>query len=148
MDMVTDGIVKYDRICLLNVKTQTGLVGDIAQDVVTEPPQKKVRIQGSNGFLEWFVNLNGKHDAVRYWDGKGKVIEETIQKMRPDDFKGEIDFIEVILSGRDPADAPISLERGLETMLVIAAAHVSHRHKRTVKINYDRGYGPEAFEML
>jgi len=58
MDMVVDGIVEYDRICLLNVKTQAGLVGDIAQDVVTEPPQKKVRIQGSSGFLEWFVNLD------------------------------------------------------------------------------------------
>jgi predicted dehydrogenase len=147
MDMVVNSIVKYDRICLLNVKTQAGLVGDIAQDVVTEPPQKKVRIQGSNGFLEWFVNLDGGHDAVRYRDGKGEVIEETIQKTRPDDFRGEIDLIEVILNGGDPADAPISLERGLETMLVIAAAYVSHRHRRTVRINYDGGYGPEAFEI-
>ena len=148
MDIVSDGVVKYDRICLLSVKTETGLVGDIAQDVVTEPAQKIARIQGTNGFLEWFVNFDENHDAVCYWDEKGKVKEERIQKRRPDDFKGEIDHIKDILNGGDRANSPISFERGLDTMLVIAAAHVSHRHGRTVRINYNQGYRPESIELL
>jgi predicted dehydrogenase len=148
MDMVADGVVNYDQVCLLSVKTETGLVGNIVQDVVTEPAQKAARIQGTRGFLEWLVNYDEDHDAVRYWDGKGKVTEETIRKTRPDDFKGEIDHIEQILKGGDRAGSPISLERGLETMLVIAAAHVSHQQRRLVRINYDQGYKPESIEII
>jgi predicted dehydrogenase len=148
MDMVDDGVVNYDRICLMNVKTESGLVGDIVQDVVTEPAQKVARIQGTKGFLEWFVNFKGGHDAVHYRDGKGEVREELIQKTRPDDFKGEVDHIEQILNGGDRAGSPISIERGLDTMLVIAAAHISYRLKRSVRINYDRGYTSEAIELL
>jgi len=64
LDMVDDGNVKYDRICLLNVKTERGFVGNIAQDVVTEPAQKILRIQGNKGYLEWIVNLNADHDMI------------------------------------------------------------------------------------
>ena len=61
-----------------------------------------------------------------------------IQKTRPDDFKGEIDHVDALLSGKATlADSPISLVRGLETMMVAAAAFVSHRENRSVKINYD-----------
>jgi len=148
MDLVDDGAVKYDQICLINVRTETGLVGDIVQDVVTEPAQKAARIQGTKGFLEWFVNFKSGHDAVHYQGGNGEAREELIKKTRPDDFKGEIDHLEQIFNGGDRAGSPISLERGLETMLVIAAAHMSCRHKRSVKINYDRGYTSEAIELF
>jgi hypothetical protein len=148
MDFVDDGVVKYDRICLINVKTEIGLVGNIVQDVVTEPSQKAVRIQGTKGFLEWFVNFKGDHDALHYRDGKGEAREELIKKTRPDDFKGEIDHLEQILNGGDRAGSPISLERGLDTMMVIAAAHRSCRNKRAVRINYDRGYTSESIELL
>ena len=148
MDIVNDGLVNYDRICLINVRTEAGLVGDIVQDVVTEPPQKAARVQGTKGFLEWFVNYKSGHDAVHYWNGKGEVREELIKKTRSDDFKGEIDHIEHILKGGDRASSPISVERGLDTMLVIAAAHMSSRHKRSVRITYDRGYTPDAVELI
>jgi predicted dehydrogenase len=148
LDVVSDGAVNYDRICLMNVRAESGLVGDIVQDVVMAPAQKSARIQGTSGFLEWIVNLDGNHDALRYGDGKGVLKEEVIEKSRPDDFKGEINHLEDILNGEERAGSPISLERGLETMLVIAAAHVSHRSKRPVRIKYDRGYTPEAIELL
>lgn len=148
MDMVDDGNVKYDRICLLNVKTESGFIGNISQDVILEPPQKAVRIQGTDGFLEWIVNHDGRHDAIRYWDGKTDIQQELIPKSRPDDFKGEIDHIADVLTGEFTGDSPISLERGLDSMLVIAAAHISHRHKKTVKINYAQGYQLDAVEIL
>jgi predicted dehydrogenase len=148
MDMVADGAVEYDRVCLMNVRTESGLVGDIAQDVVTEPAQKTTRIQGTKGFLEWFVNVDKDNDALRYQDGNDQVIEERIPKKRPDDFKGEIDHIEDILNGGDRLSSPISLERGLDTMMVVAAAHISHQHKRSVRINYDRGYKPGSIELV
>ncbi|MBT8371417.1 MAG: Gfo/Idh/MocA family oxidoreductase, partial [Deltaproteobacteria bacterium] len=148
LDIVKDGKINYDRVCLLNVKTEAGFTGDIAQDVVTEPAQKAVRIQGNEGFVEWQVNHDDRHDAVRYWDGKTEVREELISKTRPDDFSGEIDHIAAILDGRLEGKSPISLEVGLDTMLVIAAAHISHRHKRTATINYDKGYSLDAIEIL
>jgi predicted dehydrogenase len=148
MDMVDDGVVRYDRICLMHVKTETGLLGDIAQDVVTEPAQKAVRIQGTKGFLEWFVNYDKDHDALRYEGGPDGMKMDMIPKKRPDDFKGEVDHIEDILSGGDRARSPISLERGLDTMLVLAAVHVSHRHERTVSIRYEQGYHPDSIQIL
>ena len=148
LDLVDDGRVKYDRICLANVRTETGFVGDIAQDVVTEPANKSVRIQGTNGCLEWFVNFDPDHDAIRFWDGKKEIQEELIPKTRPDDFKGEIDHIETILTEGAREDSPISLERGLDTMLVIAAVHVSHQQRKSVKINYELGYRLESIEVI
>ncbi|MBW2479339.1 MAG: Gfo/Idh/MocA family oxidoreductase [Deltaproteobacteria bacterium] len=146
LDIVDDGTVKYDRVCLLNVKTESGFVGNIAQDVVTEPAEKSVRIQGSQGYLEWLVNVDAGNDAVRYGDGTTEAREELIPKSRPDDFKGEIDHIAAVLDGEFSGESPISLQRGLDTMLVVAATHISHREKRTVHINYDNGYRLDAIE--
>jgi predicted dehydrogenase len=148
LDMVDDGTAIYDRVCLLNVKTESGFVGNIAQDVVTEPAQKSVRIQGSQGYLEWIVNVDDANDAVRFWDGRAEIREELFSKTRPDDFKGEIDHIAAVLKGDFTGDSPISLQRGLDTMLVIAAAHISHNHNRTVHINYDKGYRIDAIELV
>ena len=83
-----------------------------------------------------------------YWDGKTEVRKEMIPKNRPDDFEGEVDHIAEILAGRFTGDSPISLERGLDTMLVITAAHVSHQNQSTVRINYEKGYRLDAIEIL
>ena len=148
LDMVDNGKIKYDRICLANVRTEFGFVGDIAQDVVTEPAKKALRVQGTNGYLEWLVNLDAGHDAIRYWDGKTEAQEELIPKTRPDDFKGEIDHIESILVGGNLDNSPISMERGLDTMMVITALYLSHQNNKTVKINYEAGYRFESMEIL
>jgi predicted dehydrogenase len=149
LDMVEDdaGAV-YDRVCLIHVKTEQGCVGDIAQDVITEPAQKMARIQASDGYLEWYCNIESGCDAVIYGDGKAQPQKEMIDKTRPDDFKGEIDHIEQILNGATIDNSPIAIERGLDTMLVIAAAHLSNQQRKTVRINYKAGYCREALEVL
>ena len=147
LDIVDDEEVHFDRLCLLNVKTEKGLVGNITQDVVTEPPLKKLRVQSSEGFLEWVVNHDKENDAVFYRDKTGKDQEKLIPKKRPDDFAGEIRHIGELL--KNPAIAsPIALERGLDTMIVLAAAHLSHDTNRKIQINYDKGYVPEALEII
>ncbi len=143
LDFVDTGKAKYDRLCQLSVRTERGLVGTIVQDVVTEPAEKKVRIQGSNGAIEWQVNFDKSHDAVRLWEGKNPMRETLINKTRPDDFKGEIDHVEALLKNPSIA-SPISLERGLDTMMVVTAAHISNKLGRTVKINYETGFRPES----
>ena len=63
--------------------------------------------------------------------GSAALGEKVISKTRADDFKGEIDELAGLLEGGG-VGSPISLKRGLETMLVIAAAHRSHQLKRTI----------------
>jgi len=42
------------------------------------------------------------------------------------------------------ADSPIALHRGLDTMLVVAAAHRSSREGRAIALDYEKGCVPEA----
>ncbi len=121
LDMVREGDAAYDRACYLSLKTTEGLVGDVIQDVVTLPVEKSARIQGSKGFVEWRVNYRPDCDAVLSGDSGGPTEEKLINKTRADDFKAEIDHLADMLAG-NVASSPISLERGLDTMMVIAAA--------------------------
>ncbi|GAK49460.1 dehydrogenase-like protein [Candidatus Moduliflexus flocculans] len=148
LDMVEEQGANYDRVCLLHVKTEQGFVGDIAQDVVTEPAQKQVRIEGSHGYIEWYCNIENGYDAVMAWDGKNAPSKEMLPKTRPDDFNNEIEHLDALLHGLNPQESPIALERGLDTMLVIAAAHLSAQHGKRVKIHYDAGYRREALELF
>ncbi len=149
MDMVKENGAEYDRIALLNVMTETGEVGDIAQDVITEPAQKQMRIQGSKGYLEWYCNIESGYDAVFKGVDGDEPEKKMIAKTRPDDFKNEIDHLEKILNGTlDHDDSPIALECGLDTMLVVAAAYLSSQKKRAVRINYKAGYCREALEVI
>lgn len=138
LDMVTNDDVAYDRASFLSVQTENGLTGDIIQDVVTAPTQKSARIQGDDGFVEWVVNGKPGHDLVRSHEG-----EVEIAKTRPDDFIAEIDHLAQVMAG-DITSSPIALERGLDTMLVIAAAFRSHETGRRVHIDWSKGYRPEA----
>jgi predicted dehydrogenase len=147
LDMVDDGSVNYDRLFQVNVKTEAGLVGSIIQDVVTEPPEKMLRIQGTTGFIEWQVNADSTHDAIRYAGEDHKVVKELFAKTRPDDFLGEIEHLGEILAGGSTEKSPIGLAEGLDTMLVVAAAHISSQRQRSVRINYEAGYCHEAFEL-
>lgn len=135
MDIVKEEKTEYDQISHITVKTEKGLVGFITQDVVTEPPKKYVRIQGREGFLEWYVNWSSEGDAI-ISHCKGEVVTKKIlPKKRPDDFKWEVEHLEQIIEGRIQK-SPISLERGLDTMMVIAAAYLSHQRKQVMRVDY------------
>ena len=43
--------------------------------------------------------------------------------------------------------SPITLERGLETMLVIAASHISAKNNCSVSIDYSKGFNDKAFSF-
>jgi len=142
LDHVEENGARYDRIAQLSVRSEAGLVGTIVQDVVTEPAKKWLRVEGESGYLEWEVSADAQHDAVRTLaDGKEDTV--LIPKTRPDDFRGEVLHVEELLAGT-VKNSPVSLERGLETMLVIAAALRSDAERRVVEIDYARGLGLEA----
>jgi predicted dehydrogenase len=148
LDFVDDKNARYDRRCKMQLTTERGLVGNIVQDVITKPAQKQIRIQGSAGFIEWHAHRTDGTDAVIYTTSSEETKTKVIKKKRADDFIGEINHIEALLKGNTVDDSPISLERGLNTMMVVAAAHKSHAQRRIVRINYKAGYTQDALEPV
>jgi len=144
-DYVKDGDVHFDKICAPTLKTATGLVGRVVQDVVTSPPRKWGRIQGNDGYLDWQFGYEPGRDRLS-WSAGGETPQDfIIEKTRPDDFIAELVHIRDVLDGCQEA-SPIALERGLKTMLVIAAAHRSAQSGRTITIDYEKGYCSAALQ--
>lgn len=148
LDFVRDGRVDYDRLCAMTLRTESGLVGRCVQDVVTQPPRKWARIQGADGFVEWTCGREPGIDAVTAQLPGRVAVEQKVSKTRPDDFIEELKHIAAALAGGDPAASPLALSRGLETMLVVAAAHLSNETKRSVRIDYSKGWTPAALAAL
>lgn len=145
LKMITNDKVDYDESCFVNLTTENGSVGRIVQDVVTFPVKCWARIQGKDGYLECLKGYNKQGDLIRYQKNNNETKEYFFTKTRSDDFFAEVSHIKYVIDGKiDIKDSPISLEKGLETMLVLAAAHKSHQEKRTVKIDYGRGFTLDA----
>ena len=143
LDYVGENGAAYDRLCLANLETEAGLIGRVVQDVVTRPMRKWARFQGSDGFIEWICNYQPGEDVVIYPDAEGEVTVETFRKTRPEDFIRELRHIAAVIDG-NAANSPLAIERGLDTMMVVAASHRSSREGKTIGINWSKGYSPEA----
>ena len=112
--------LNYDSIFQLIVTSENGLNGYIMQDVITSPAQKKLTIQGTEGYIEWHANYDEGYDAVIYYDDEKKKNIQLIKKTRPDDFKNEINHIEDILMNNVAfSDSPIKLENAIETIKIL-----------------------------
>jgi predicted dehydrogenase len=142
-DYVRKAPLDYDQIMLMNLRTETGLLGRCVQDVVTQPARKWARIQGENGFVEWEYLGTPGHHVVRYGVDGEAGEEEVFVARRTDDFLAEVRHIGELLDGKVEA-SPIDLRRGLDTMLLITGAHRSAASGKAVTIDYGRGYVPEA----
>jgi predicted dehydrogenase len=143
LDFVTTPEHDYDRLCCLNLRTERGMAGRVVQDVVTRPPRKWARVQGTDGAAEWHCGYRAGVDAVVVMGAGTDRDERAFAKTRPDDFIRELRHVAQCMSARAD-DSPISIERGLDTMLVVAAAHKSVVERRTVRIDYSVGYVPGA----
>jgi predicted dehydrogenase len=149
MEYIKDSKVDYDSLCLMQIKTENGMIGRVVQDVITQPTRKWARVQSNNGFVEWYCGNKPGVDTVIYGRNNEKVNTKEISKTRPDDFYEEMKHIELAIKNKDMYDkSPISLEKGLDTALVIAAAHLSAKNNRTVLIDYSQGYTNDALSLL
>jgi predicted dehydrogenase len=134
MDVVDEDSCCHDRVFHASLKTRSGLVGTVSQDVVTQPAVKTIRMQGERGFMEWYAGYDSQHDAV-IWGENGKEPQtELIPKTRPKDFEGELDEVERLLRS-GASSSPISLEQGIHTMKVIAASYRSHQEGRVMNLS-------------
>ena len=142
---VRDGRVDYDEVCAMTLRTESGMIGRVIQDVVSVPVTKRAYIQGSAGRLEWVCGLEPGVDAVRVRTADGAVEEERITKTRPDDFLAELRAIQDCCGDGSAADG-ILIERGFDTQLVLAAALRSAETGRQVTVDYSRDYGLSALD--
>lgn len=133
---------RYDKLCCLNLVTEHGLHGRVVQDVVTFPAHKRVFLQGCDGRIEWSWGVEPGVETVKLIR-KGE-DEQTvrIEKNRPDDFIEELKAIESHLSGKVDSIGT-TLDRGLDSMMVIAAAHRAAQAQRNMIIDFARGYSPD-----
>jgi predicted dehydrogenase len=138
------GEAEYDELFLLALTTENGLVGRVVQDVVTEPPRKWLRVQGSAGAMEWTGSATEDRVAQSVYGAQQS--EERFAKTRPDDFVAELTHLDEALDSGTPS--PIDLVHGLDTMLVVAAAHLSQQTGRVVEIEPSKGYRPEALRPV
>lgn len=144
LDYIRDGKIDCDRLALLNVVTEKGLVGRVIQDTVTQPTRKMARIQGDAGYIEWHCGLEPGADGVLVGTAKGEDERLLFKKTRPDDFIEEMKQIDADMAKFETS--PLSLRRGLDTMLVVAAAHKSAQEKKTIAIDYSKGYTLDALK--
>lgn len=122
-DWRKDGKAVYDAIATFSLLTDKKKVGRVVQDVVTSPTRKWIRVQGKNGFIEWYCNGKPEGDHVIWKVGDSPISEKVFPKKRPDDFFREVQHIEAILEGKVKAkDSPMSLQNALDVMGVLSAA--------------------------
>jgi len=113
------GKVEYDSIAAFNFVTDKGYLGRVIQDVVTKPTRKWARIQGTEGFIEWFCGGAPTGDLIRYTAKDGSVKEEVFDKKRPDDFYQEMLHVKDIVEGKVKEESPMSLESGASVIGVL-----------------------------
>lgn len=133
---VNNGAAHYDDCCFCHLQTETGMVGRVVQDVVTQPVRKVAFVQGDLGTLQWINGYKAGVDAV-VLSRVGRPAETVeISKTRPDDFIDELRHINASLAPGAPS-SPMSLQRGVETMAVVAAAHTSQRAGCRIRVSYE-----------
>ena len=143
LDYVQDGSTDYDRLSLVNLATEHGFVGRVVQDVLTRPTRKWARLQGTNGFIKWVGGYDSGQEAIIFSNGTRDPIVEMFAKTRPEDFILELEHIAAVMNG-DIKTSDLAIERGLDTMMVAAAAHLSSRAGKTVTIDWAKGYSTAA----
>ena len=125
---VFDMVGNYDRVAAFVLKTSNGNVGRVVQDVVTKPPRKWARIQGTKGFVEWVCNgwdngLDGG-DLVCWQTEENCEHKLEIIKTRQDDFLWLMQHYDNLLAGRAVyKDSPLHIDLGLEVMNILYNAY-------------------------
>ena len=120
MEWVEHDRGKYDRDIALKLKLESGVVGEVRQDLHTWPAQKQSVATFEEGSVVWV--MGDSQDTVSTFTPDGREQESwDFPKTRPDDFLGEISHLEALLA--DPSrSSSIDLQAGISVMKIAFAA--------------------------
>ena len=126
LDYVQDGRVDYDKLCLLNLEARSrASSGRVVQDVVTSPPRKWARIQGDAGHVERRHRLSSPAaDRVSVAARATPTPSRPRLKRRDRTISSRSSDTSNRCSRGASDSGILKLDRGLDTMLVVAAAHL------------------------
>jgi len=120
VDWVDHESGRYDRESTLSITLNSGLIGEVKQDLHTWPAIKEAEATFEHGALVW--TMGGDSDSVTYKNSSGQIVEKwNFPKTRPDDFKGEIGHLSELLSS-PTLTSTLDLSHGLQVMEVALAA--------------------------
>ena len=105
--IIRDKNVEYDAETNMTLETSRGVDIQIAQDVVTKPAIKELKIISNEIELSWNANIARGGDLVKFNN-----VEKFFPKTRVDDFQPEIEHIDDIIKGKCSV-SPIELEKML-----------------------------------
>ena len=124
LEMVSDIFNEYDKQARFLIEVEGRNVGGVVQDVITSPPRKWARIQGTEGFIEWYVNGDPTGDLVMY-ETEYKNAVEIFPKKRQDDFFCEIQHYAILLDGEKHCKSLLDYKYGREVMEILNKAYYS-----------------------
>lgn len=114
---------RYDRDSRLKIELESGLVGEVRQDLHTWPAKKEAIAQFGDEEFVWTMGESADSATHRRIDGT--LIEHwDFPKTRPDDFRGELEHINHLLTSQE-RESPLSLREGVKVMDVALAAFES-----------------------
>lgn len=120
--MKSIGEALFDDYAALGLRTESGLVGTVIQDVSSWPARKRARVVGKDGYAEISFGIPQGSDSVS-GSVNGNDFVETFPKTRPQEFIRELEHIEDVLAGDVGGNSsPISFESGVATSVVLAKA--------------------------
>lgn len=121
VSMSDDG--DYDLHSTFLMRSEAGVVARTTQDVVTKPTNKRARVDGTNGHIEWRGAFGAMPGDEVHWRIGDQTQAKVFPKKRPDDFFAEVTHISDVLSGKVPYDdSPIRIESGAVVMALLAVA--------------------------
>lgn len=123
MEWVDHDSGRYDRDTSMTLTLESGLIGEVRQDLHTWPAQKSAVATFENGRVTW--SMGDSSDKVTLESPAGEELESwDFPKTRPDDFLGEISHLEHLLNNpNDPSS--LDLEHGVAVMEIALAAMAS-----------------------
>ena len=133
LDIVSSENANYDRFSFLTMVNKSGNIFHVIQDVVTNPPLKELRINGTAGDLIW--RTSNTLDEVLVYDVNGEIIEDhQIKKNRRDDFYPEIRHVKFLLESNSEVNSPLDLKYAIDTNKIIVSAFESHNSGKKITI--------------
>jgi len=121
----------YDQNSQLFLRTESGCLGLVEQDVISKPSEKFIEVTAEKGNFK--ITFSSDLDILEYRFADGPLEVMEFPKRREDDFISEVEHIEKLLLD-STLYSPLNLEQSISTMRVIKGAIESNLFRKEVSL--------------